>query len=64
MFKYMAIDLDTHLMPLIDLCAPKSQIAGWWFLLPQQSSSESTGDVQIKFFMYVAFLQTCRPAQI
>jgi hypothetical protein len=64
MFKCMAIDLNTQPMPTHDLCTQKCQVAGWWFLLPQRSSSESTGDVQVKFFMYVAFLQSCRPAQI
>ena len=47
-----------------DVCTQKYQVAVWWLLLPQRSSSESNGDMWIKFFMYVTFLRRRGPSQI
>jgi len=49
---------------VIDVCTQKYQVAAWWLLLPQRSSSESNGDMWIKFFMYVTFLRRRRPSHI
>ena len=39
----------------INVCAQKCQVPAWWLLLLRQLSSETTGDMWIKFFLYVGF---------
>jgi hypothetical protein len=49
---------------VIDVCTQKYQLAAWWLLLPQRTSSESNGDMWIKFFMHETFLRRRGLSQI